>query len=109
MNDSSLLLWVEQGVASQVNPSLDSRNNAYELVVLSGCADDQRTQLYQYLLRHPQQSFNDLQRRTRLRLSSITARINELRKNGLVILDGYKVDEVTGIRNCTWTAIRGDE
>ena len=98
----SLFLWMTEDGEVLTSPE-DIRNISYEQVMEHNQDTSQRSVVFHYLHRHPDgKTMNDIERDLHMRISSVTARINELRKRGLVRMEGARVDEKTGKLNCVW-------
>lgn len=99
----SLNLWVDN-VDNIISSSEDVRNLSYQQVINNGLISKQQQTIIDYLSTHQTQgsTFNDICRDTGLRISSVTARINELRKKEIVYLYGKTIDPQTNKLNCLW-------
>ena len=86
----------------------ETSKESYKKILSDGSITIQSHQLYVVLKAHPEGLSNqDLEQYTKLRISSITARINELRKQGLVECAGTKKNKITGKNNLLWKATEG--
>lgn len=102
--DASLTFWVDSNDSVLVSPK-QVRDSSYRQVVDSGIVSKQAGQIFDYLLNYPDgKSNNDINRALGVRVSSVTARINELRKQGRVIMVGKAIDYETGKLNVLWGA-----
>ena len=61
--------------------------------------------VYNFLQLHPNSSNHDISHALMKPINSITPRVKELRDKGLVIMNGYKIDEITNKRVIRWTTI----
>lgn len=104
MSDLSLSLWVVDDCFSHPTslPNV-TRNNSHAQINRQGIAEVQRDKILDYLRAHPQGLSNqEIEQQTGMRISSITARINELRKNGCVSCGGARINSLTGKLNAFW-------
>lgn len=102
--DTSLTFWVDNNDSVLVTPD-QVRDSSYRQVLDSGIVSKQAGQIFQYLLNYPEgKSNNDINRALGIRVSSVTARINELRKQERVFMVGKAIDYETGKLNVLWGA-----
>lgn len=101
--NQSLNLWVDN-VDTLIFFPENTRDISYQQVINNGTMSKQHQIIIDYLTNHHTQgsTFNDISRDTGLRISSITARINELRKKEIVYLYGKTIDPITQKLNCVW-------
>jgi len=63
---------------------------------------ERQRQFYNLIKLYPGVSNHDLSRIAQLPINSVTPRVNELRRKGLVVFSHYKQDRVTNRRVMTW-------
>jgi predicted HTH transcriptional regulator len=98
----SLSLWlVETG--NLISDTIETRNASYETVNRSRGTLLQRERIINCLRLQPQGYSNqELEQELGMRISSVTARINELRKQGLIESAGARINNNTGKLNVAW-------
>lgn len=99
----TLLLWVDE-TGTLINSPKIVRNISYETIPENKKLR-QQTAILEYLSTHNFSSNADIERDLNMRISSVTARINELRVKGLVCVDGSKINDKTGKLNITWKVL----
>ena len=103
MSDLLLSLWVtDEGklVTSSELPNVTKSNSFKQF---GQGIEAQRERVFEFLRQHPQGLSNqEIEEKTGMRISSITARVNELRKQGLIACGGARTNERTGKLNAFW-------
>jgi predicted transcriptional regulator len=80
-----------------------TKRESYQQTKHNGSSEAQQERIMFCLREHPQGLSNqELETILKMRISSITARINELRKQGLVECGGAKINKDTERLNATW-------
>lgn len=101
MMTETLLLWINE-VDNLISSPEDVRNESYNTIIKNGSKDRQANIVYEYLITHNNSSNADIEEGLKMRISSVTARINELRKKGLIEIAGSKINKKTGKLNIVW-------
>lgn len=72
-----------------------------ELIETDELGEKQR-EVYEFIALHPDVSYNDICRATKMHHNTVTARIKELRDGGYIYTSGDKIDAITGKRNAKY-------
>lgn len=80
---------------------------AYKRVLSSGLLSSQQNAIAQYLFAFPNSSYEDINDGLFFgrKINAVCGRMNELRKNGIVVVSGYKTSTKTGMRQVTWVLV----
>lgn len=79
--------------------------NAYAAIISTGKANSQREQILRFLQRVGDSlTLNEISEYTLIRLSSVSARVNELVAMKELIAAGKRKDRLTNRTNTVWTA-----
>ena len=76
-----------------------------ELIETDELGEKQR-EVYDFIEEHPDVSYNDICRATKMHHNTVTARIKELRDGGYIYTSGDKIDAITGKRNAKYRVRR---
>lgn len=99
----SLLLWVDGNTNEIVTSPKQTRNSSYYQITNDGTANKQADRVLEYISTHNFCSNADIEKDLHMRISSVTARINELRKKGLIQIAGSKLNPNTNKLNIVWS------
>ena len=96
----SLLFWVNEERTLIDTPQSVRDNSFFQLPETAKLR--QQNKIFSFLLTQ-NASNTDLEEALGIRMSSVTARINELRTKGLITVAGSKINPKTGKLNIVWS------
>lgn len=82
---------------------------SYVDMIDTGELGDRQKEILDFIMRHPNCSYNDVARVMHLHHNTVTARIKELRDMGYIVCSGTKVDEFTNKTNNVYRLRREGE